>query len=126
MPKCRIDEKCSELEKFGYALYHLSEFEEKPEGLDGEIFKVLFNSTEIIKLPAEDKYRLINDMNSERDTRNQIAFAREEGREEGLQAGKAERSGEIARKLLAKGMDTKTVAEVTGLSVDDILLINAE
>ena len=41
---------------------------------------------------------------------------REEGREEGMNL----RSLEIARNMLAKGMDASTVLEITGLSMEEI------
>ena len=41
---------------------------------------------------------------------------REEGREEGMN----QRSLEIARNMLAKGMDASTVLEITGLSMEEI------
>ena len=52
------------------------------------------------------------------------------GREEGIQIGKAEgeakRNLEIARTLLAKGLDVKFVAETTGLSMQDLAKIQQD
>ena len=41
---------------------------------------------------------------------------RAEGIAEGIEEGMSERSLEIARKMLANGMDAATVMEITGLS----------
>ena len=59
-----------------------------------------------------------------RDIKNSIDTAKREGKEEGLaegmekgiEKGMNQRSLEIARKMLAKGMDAATVMEITGLS----------
>ena len=39
-----------------------------------------------------------------------------EGMEKGMEKGMSQRSLEIARTMLAKGMDAATVMEITGLS----------
>ena len=39
-----------------------------------------------------------------------------EGMEKGMEKGMSQRSLEIARKMLAKGMDVATVMEITGLA----------
>lgn len=53
------------------------------------------------------------------DIKNSIDTAKREGKEEGLaegmEKGMTQRSLEIARKMLANGMDTATVMEITGL-----------
>ena len=55
---------------------------------------------------------------------------REEGRAEGIEEGRAEgmnlRSLEIARKMLAKGMDEASIMDMTGLTAEDIKLLKAE
>ncbi|MHC6731120.1 hypothetical protein DXD25_01110 [Prevotella sp. TF12-30] len=59
-----------------------------------------------------------------RDIKNSIDTAKREGKEEGLaegmekgiEKGMNQRSLEIARKMLAKGMDVATVMEITGLA----------
>ena len=64
-----------------------------------------------------------------RDIKNSIDTAKREGKEEGLaegmekgiEKGMNQRSLEIARKMLAKGMDVATVMEITGLSKSQLL-----
>ena len=54
----------------------------------------------------------------------------EKGREEGRAEGRAEgmnlRSLEIARKMLAKGMDDASVMDMTGLTAEETKLLKAE
>lgn len=77
-----------------------------------------------------------------RDIKNSIDTAKREGKEEGLaegmekglaegmkkgmEKGMNKRSLEIARKMLAKGIDEATVKEITGLSAEHILQLKAE
>ena len=79
-------------------------------------------------------------MNTERDTYNQIEYARETGREEGHKVGKEEglkegkeegikegreegakkKSFDIAKRMLEKGIDVETISELTGLTEKEI------
>ena len=65
-----------------------------------------------------------------RDIKNSIDTAKREGKEEGLvegmEKGMTQRSLEIARKMLANGMDTATVMEITGLSEEQLNLQEEE
>ena len=87
-------------------------------------------------------------MNTERDTYNQIEYARETGREEGreeghkvgkeegLKEGKEEgikegreegarqKSLDIAKRMLEKGIDIETISELTGLTEKEISELN--
>ena len=75
---------------------------------------------------------VLNMILTEWNTEDAIAFAREEGREDGFAEGKedglvegklegrTEEKLEIARNLLAKGSTPEFVQEVTGLSPDEI------
>ena len=50
----------------------------------------------------------------------------EKGRAEGMEKGMSQRSLEIARKMLAKGLDDTTIMEMTGLSLDEIRLLKSQ
>ena len=64
------------------------------------------------------------------DIKNSIDTAKREGKEEGLaegmEKGMTQRSLEIARKMLANGMDTAMVMEITGLSEEQLNLQEEE
>ena len=49
----------------------------------------------------------------------------QKGREEGREEGMNQRSLEIARNMLAKGMDASTVLKITGLSMEEIQQLRA-
>ena len=87
-------------------------------------------------------------MNTERDTYNQIEYARETGREEGHKVGKEEglkegreeghkegkeegrkegakqKSFDIAKRMLEKGIDIEIISELTGLTEKEISKLN--
>ena len=46
--------------------------------------------------------------------------------EKGMKQGMEQRSLEIARKMLAKGMDAASVMEITGLSAEQMQQLKAE
>ena len=120
VPKCKLTPESSLIEKVGWALYTLPTLKEKPKGHEGEIFDLLFTSANLSNFTAEDKIKYHNDMTTERDIRNQIAFARDKGLEEGEAKGKAEGKAEIAKAMLAKGFDAATILELTGLTAEQL------
>ena len=73
-----------------------------------------------------------------RDIKNSIDTAKQEGLAEGLEIGMEKgmkqgmekgmnlRSLEIARKMLAKGMDEVSIMDMTGLTAEEIKLLKAE
>ena len=63
-------------------------------------------------------------MNTERDTYNQIEYAREsgreEGREEGLKEGRGEERLKIAMNLIRVGASCEIISQATGLSEEEV------
>ena len=50
----------------------------------------------------------------------------EKGRAEGIEEGMSQRSLEIARKMLAKGMDEASIMDMTWLTAEEIKMLKAE
>ena len=78
----------------------------------------------LAQLDDENRINYIKAMNTERDTYNQIEYARETGREEGREEGRAEgvkqNSFDIAKRMLEKGIDIETISELTGLTAEEV------
>ena len=55
-----------------------------------------------------------------------IAEGMEKGMKQGMEKGMSQRSLEIARKMLAKGIDEASVMDMTGLTAEEIKLLKAE
>ena len=130
----------------------MSNLLKRPERLRDRIFTKLFDVAELAQLDDKDRTNYIKSMNTERDTYNQIEYAREtgredgreeglkvgreeghkkghkEGKEEGLKEGRAEgvkqNSFDIAKRMLEKGIDIGTISELTGLTEKEISELN--
>ena len=81
------DELETDLDKWLYLLKNMSNLLKRPERLRDRIFTKLFDVAELAQLDDEDRINYIKAMNTERDTYNQIEYARESGREEGREEG---------------------------------------
>ena len=59
-------------------------------------------------------------MNTERDTYNQIEYARESGRESGREEGRGEERLKIAMNLIRVGASCEIITQATGLSAEEV------
>lgn len=112
LPNCRvISPDSTVLEKFCYALHNMENLPDRPEGFEGELFRLLFETAEIATFTPQEKIRLENDMRTERDLRNQIAYAYDKGRED-ERTKIEERLRNIEEKLRKKGMSDEEIAKL--------------
>ena len=65
-------------------------------------------------------------MNTERDTYNQIEYARESGREEGREEGLKEGQSKIAMNLIRIGASCEIITQATGLSEEEVSMLKKE
>ena len=77
-------------------------------------------------LDDEDKKNYINNMQTARDTYNQLEYAKKKGREEGREEGIEKRSREIAVNLLRINLPIQTICEATGLSAEEVTKLQSE
>ena len=96
----------------------------RPIELRQEIFELLFESAEIAKFTPEEVTKYQFDMTTEKDRRNQLKKATEdglkEGREKGRAEGRAEEIRSIAKRLLEMGSDIDFISQATGLPIEEI------
>ena len=85
-------------------------------------FDRFFEEAEIAKFTPQEMREYETSKMAYRDIKNSVDTAKREGIAEGME----KRSLEIARKMLAKGIDEATVKEITGLSAEHILQLKAE
>ena len=75
-------------------------------------------------LDDEDKKKYISNMQTARDTYNQLEYAKKKGREEGLQQGHVEGQNEerilIATKMLQMKLPVQSISEATGLTEEEV------
>ena len=103
---------------------HDTRLDERPAALKEKIFSKLFGEAEIAKFTPTELKEYEDSLKAYRDVKNSIDTALEKGREEGREEGRAEgreqRNIEIAKKMLAAGMDIDTVIKMTDLSKSEI------
>ncbi len=131
-------------DKWLYVLKNLSRLDRRPAALKERIFKKLFEESAIAQFSPAELKEYEDSLKAYRDVKNSIDTAREEGlaeglakgreegraegreegraegREEGRKQGQLEGIAKVAKNLLASGMDTKSISEMTGLSPDEI------
>ncbi len=93
----------------------------------------MFDAANIATFAPEDKIKYEYAMTTERDIRNQIRYAEKQGIEQGLAQGiqrgilqgKEQKAIEIARNLLALGVDVDTIVKSSGLTQEQVKALKA-
>ena len=100
------------LEGMYFCFKNMTELESRPEVLDHQIFTKIFDVTELYNMDQDTRDKVLENMTTERDLRNQMIYAREEGREEGIT---------LAIKNMAEnGLDVEKISEIMKISVADV------
>lgn len=123
-------------DKWLYLLKNLNKFKEIPVSLQERVFKKIITIAELINLNKEEMTAYEANLKDRRDWKNVVAYAEEQAMQRGLEKGiekglergvqdglqKGIREGKIsvARAMLRKNMSVENMAEITGLSVDEI------
>ena len=131
MPKFTKQENELEslFDKWLYVIRNLAALMERPRVLQEKVFAHLFEAAEIAKFSRVERYEYEESLKAYRDWFSVMATAelrgeergKEKGLKEGLEKGRIEDRLRNARGLKARGVDAEIIAQVTGLSVDDIL-----
>ena len=116
------------LEGMYFCFKNIAVLEERPKVLSHQIFNKIFEVSELYNMDQETRDKVIHKMTTERDLRNQMAYARQEAIEEGLAEGRAEgraegaldRAMKTAKEMLADGMPIDKICKYTELSVEQI------
>ena len=142
LPRFRksLGELETDKDRWYYLLKNMTRIKEIPTEFNEMKFRRFFEAVDYESLPKEAKIEYDKVMTTERDIKNQIAYARKEGQITGIEkgraaglaeglaeglargqiAGRAEGESEakllIARNMKAEGVDTMTIASWTGLT----------
>ena len=110
LPNCRkaLTSEATVLDNFCYALHNMVSLQAQPKELKEEIFKILFESAEISTFTPTERIRYIEDMTTERDLKNQLAYAENKGKAEGLE--------QMAEAMRMKGMPENDIQEILSLA----------
>ena len=94
----------------------MSVLKERPKQLEHEIFRKIFDVAELANMDEVKRSEILRKMTTERDLRNQMAYATQVGLEEGSHA----KSVEIAKRLKEMGMSVSDIVSATGLDPDTV------
>jgi predicted transposase/invertase (TIGR01784 family) len=134
MPKFKKTEEELEthFDKWLYVLRNLEDLTKRPEKLQEKIFKKLFEQAEIANYSEQEYTEYEHSLKVYRDLNNVIETAESKGEKRGEAKGEArgivkgklqgkqEEKLEIARTMLAKGLEIDFIAEITQLSKEEI------
>ena len=85
-----------------------------------------WDSVSVERTLLDDRYQKGMEKGIEKGRAEGRAEGKAEGMEEGIEKGMNRRSLEIAKKMLANGMDDASVMDMTGLTAEEIKLLKAE
>ena len=85
-----------------------------------------WDSVSVERTLLDDRYQKGMEKGIEKGFEKGRAEGKAEGMEEGIEKGMNQRSLEIARKMLANGMDDASVMDMTGLTAEEIKQLKAE
>lgn len=117
-----IDQLDTNLDKWLFVLRNLPRLDNQPERLRSELFNRLFEEAEIARFTKTELREYEDSLKAYRDIKNSLDTAEEKGRAE----GRAEGLTDVAKAMLAKGMDNAVIAELTGLPMDTVVRLSSE
>ncbi len=135
------------LEGMYFCLKNMSKLQERPDALKHGVFDTIFGIGELLGMDEMTREKILENMTTERDLKNQFDYARkegyaigreegrqegreegreegrqegrQEGREEGLVTGRAEGKAETIRQMLVAGIPAAMIADALGITVEE-------
>lgn len=113
----------------------MTTLETRPEVLNHQVFARIFEVSELYNMDQYTRDKVLQKMTTERDLRNQMAYAMQEATAEGLEKGlekglakglvegRAEGIVMVARNMLHQGIGVDVISTCTGLSASEIELL---
>ena len=114
------------LEGMYFCMKNMTRLDSRPQVLDHEVFKKMFAVSELLNMDEITRSNVFENMTTERDLRNQMDYAKQEGIQEGRAEGRAEGINLVIRQMINKGMTVQQVADIVDMSVEEIEAIIAE
>nr|WP_316815834.1 Rpn family recombination-promoting nuclease/putative transposase [Pedobacter nyackensis] len=105
-------ELITELDKWFYLLKNLSRLDKIPDFLDKRVFQKVFKIAEMSKMTKEERELYHSDVKAKSDWNAGIRYAEKEAEKR--------TKIEIALKMKKKGSSNDDIAELTGLSIEEI------
>ena len=107
-------------EKWLYALKNLYKLTQRPKELCDKVFDRLFEEAEIAKFTPQEMREYEASKMAYRDIKNSIDTATQKGFAEGMEKGMNQKALDIARNMLADGVDINLIMKYSGLTQKQI------
>jgi len=111
-------------EKWLYALKNLYKLTQRPKELCDKVFDRLFEEAEIAKFTPQEMREYETSKMAYRDIKNSVDTAKREGiaegMEKGMKKGMNQKALDIARNMLADGVDINLIMKYSGLTQEQI------
>ena len=122
MPNFRKTEAelTSRLDQWLYFLKHLEELQSIPQLFRDEVFTQAFETAAIAQMSISEWEQYEGSLKSYRDEINTVQTARQEGIQQGIEAGKKTQALIIAAVMKAAGIALALIAQTTGLSLAEV------
>lgn len=117
------DQLETDFDKWLYVLRNLSRLDRQPKHLQDEVFNRLFEEAEMAKFTKTELREYEDSLKAYRDIKNSLNTAEEKGRAEGRAEGFVQGQAEIIKKMISKGMSINDIANMTGLTPNEITSI---
>ena len=104
-------------EKWGYTLANVGRMELQDLSQEDEVFRSVFEDSMHQKLTKMEQEEYKKSVLEYEDVQEAVRYAHEQGLEEGHE----ERTFQLARNMLAEGLDPAKVAKISGLTVAEVL-----
>ena len=106
--------------KWLYVLNNIEIMERLPQELNNQIFRKLKSIVEVERMTPDQRLEYELSLSVERDLSAALDTSFEDGMEKGLAEGKIEEQRLIAANFKKQGINIETIAQCTGLSVEEI------
>lgn len=113
-------ELVTELDKWFYLLKNLSRLDKIPDFLDKRVFQKIFKIAEMSKMTKEERELYHSDLKAKSDWNAGIRFAEKKAAARAAQVAEIKTKIDIATKMKGKGLSNEQIAELTGLTVEEI------
>ena len=110
----------NQVERWIYLLKNMETLSRLPWAAQSAVFKKLESIADVGAMSRAERLKYDEALKKYRDTISVLEGARMEGRMEGREEGRTETMMANARKMKAYGLALEMIAEITGLTIDEV------
>ncbi len=120
----QVDDCNSQFERWIYVLKNMETLNRMPWAAKNSVFQRLAEIAEVSAMTREERAKYDSALKRYRDTLNSLQGAEAkglaEGMAKGIAKGRAEGRAEVARRMKQRGMTAEEIADITGLTAEEI------